>query len=144
MVALQHDPVAVPEQVVHVRGDDARIGAVSHADASFADDKPAGFPRIMGCAEWFDRKVPDSELLVIAAGMVGKGFGGRTAAVQEIGKRSLRGIHRNLQFPGQDVNAPDMVGMFVRDKEGIDPAGIDTSPFHPEQTLFCAQAGIDE
>jgi hypothetical protein len=129
---------------MHVRRDNARIGAVSHADAPFAYDKPTGFLCIMGCAERFNGKISDRELLVIAAGMVAERFGGRTAAVQEISKRSLRGIDRNLQFPGQHVNAPDMVGMFVRDKEGLDPAGIDAGPFHPEEAFFCAQACIDE
>jgi hypothetical protein len=32
----------------------------------------------------------------------------------------------------------------VRNKEGLDPPGIDTGAFHPQETLFCAQAGIDD
>jgi hypothetical protein len=37
-----------------------------------------------------------------------------------------------------------MVCMLVRDKEGVYPAGIDAGPVHPQEALFCAQAGIDQ
>jgi hypothetical protein len=34
--------------------------------------------------------------------------------------------------------------MFMGDKEGIDSAGIDAGPFQSQETLFRAQAGIDQ
>ena len=105
---------------------------------------PQGSCRIMGCAERLDGKVPDGKLLAIAAGMVDEGFCRCAAEGEEIGKRPLGCIDRDLQFPGQHVNAPDMVRMLVRDKQGFDVAGIDAGPFHPQEALFCAQAGINQ
>jgi hypothetical protein len=144
VVALQDDPVAIPEKVVHMRGDDTRIGAVPHADVPFAHDEPAGLFCIMGGAEGFDSKVAYREPLMIMAGMVDERFSRCAAELQEIGQRSLGSIHRNIQVPGKYINAPDMVCVLVRNKEGFNVAGINTGPFHPQEALFCAQAGIDE
>jgi hypothetical protein len=71
-------------------------------------------------------------------------FGRGPAEVQEIGKGALCPVHRDLKFPGQHVNAPDMVRVLVRDKQGFDITGIDSRPFHPQEALFCAQPSIDE
>jgi len=129
---------------VHVRGDNTGIGAVSHADARFVKNEPAGLSCIVGCAEWFDGKVTDKKPLVIAAGVMQKGFFRRAAEVEEIGKGPLRSIYRNVQFPGQHIDAPYMVRMLVRYEKGIDPACIDAGPVHSQEAFFCAQAGIDE
>jgi hypothetical protein len=37
-----------------------------------------------------------------------------------------------------------MVRVLVRDKQGFYVAGIDAGPFHPEEALFCTQAGINQ
>jgi hypothetical protein len=98
----------------------------------------------MGCTEWFDSKVTDSELLVIAAGVMQKRFCRCAAEVQEIGEGTFRRVHRNVQFPGQHIDAPYMVGVLVRDEKGIDLTRIDAGPLHPQEAFLCAQAGIDE
>jgi hypothetical protein len=73
-----------------------------------------------------------------------KGFFRRAAEVEEIDKGALRSIYRNVQFPGQHIDAPYMVCVLVRDEKGIDPACIDAGPVHSQEAIFCAQAGIDE
>ena len=58
---------------------------------------------------------------------------------EEIGKGALRSIHRNVQFPGQHIDAPYMVRVLVRDEKGLDPACIDAGPLHPQEAFFCVR-----
>ena len=144
VVALEHDTVAVPEQPEHGGGHDPGVGTIPDPAAVLADDITTRFCCIMGRGERLDTEIAQGETLAAPAGVVFDRLVRRPPVVQEVRKRTFRGIDRPAEAPEEDVKPPHMVAMFMGDQHCIDCPGIDAGGIHAPEEFLCAQAGIDE
>jgi hypothetical protein len=53
-------------------------------------------------------------------------------------------MDRNIKTPGEHVKPPDMIAMFMRDKNRFDLPCIQGRILHSQERLFCAQTRIKQ
>jgi hypothetical protein len=98
----------------------------------------------MGCGKRLDQKIPDFEPLMVPACMMVNGFIRRSSVVEKIMECPCRCVDGDIKAPGEYIKPPDMVPMFMGDKHCLDQPGIEGRVVHSQESLFCAQTGINE
>jgi hypothetical protein len=95
-------------------------------------------------SERLDTKIAEGETLAAPAGVVFDRFVRCPPVIQEVRKRTFRGIDRPVEAPEEDVQPPHMVAMFMGDQHCVNGPWIDSGSIHAPEEFLCAQAGIDE
>ena len=142
MVALEEDGVAGGEAVEYGGGDGARIGAAPNAKVALGDTEPAGVAGIVGGGEGFDREVADGERL--AAPAPPELCRRRPVLLRERLDRTAGRVDRDMEFPCEDVDAPDMVDVFVGDEYRLDERFIASGGLKAAEGLTCGEPRVDE